>query len=99
MTHIKVFQLSEEGLEENNYKDKIVITINDREVFEVHDSEDPEDNNMGRNFNGCLGIPELLENAYKCKSDDYKMTYHTFDSWDELHGAVWLLKREVLDKV
>lgn len=42
----------------------IIIEIDDKGVFTAHDGE-PEDNTLGRNFNDCLKIVELLKQAYE----------------------------------
>lgn len=40
-----------------------LIIVDGEKVFDVGDGE-PEDNTLGRNFNDCFGIPDLLQKAY-----------------------------------
>lgn len=54
---------SEEEMEECDYRDEIVIFINDKRVFRVRDDE-PEDSNLGRSFSDCYNIVDLMHQAY-----------------------------------
>lgn len=49
--------------DQDEYRQKIDITIDGKKAFSVHDGE-PEDNNMGRNFSDCNNITGLMQQAY-----------------------------------
>jgi hypothetical protein len=53
----------EELFEEYDYRDYLKIKFDGKVVFNVRDGE-PEDSNLGRDFNDCWKISELLKLAY-----------------------------------
>lgn len=61
---VKVMSLTEEALEEREYRDAVTIEIDGKKVFQVHDDE-PEDSNLSRSFSDVWKIPDLLKKAYK----------------------------------
>lgn len=70
--------------EKNDWRDALLIFIDDKLVFSAIDGE-PEDNSLGRNFNDCLSITDLIEQAYLAGADKDEMTIeHNDISWDEL---------------
>lgn len=56
--------LTEQGVEDRDYRDAIEIFIDGKRVFSVGDGE-PEDSNLGRDFSDCWQIPDLLKMAYE----------------------------------
>ena len=56
--------LTERGIEFRGHKDTVEISIDGKEVFKVHDGP-PEDATLGRNFNDCYSIGNLMKQAYK----------------------------------
>jgi len=48
----------------NDYNSWLNILIDGKEVFSAGDNE-PEDNTLGRNFNDCYKIPDLMKLAYE----------------------------------
>lgn len=44
---------------------KISIQMDGEEVFRVHHSDSPEDNNLGRNFSDCYNVPSLMKMAWE----------------------------------
>ena len=70
--------------EKNDWRDALLIFIDDKVVFSAIDGE-PEDNSLGRNFNDCHSITDLIEQAYIAGVDGDEMTIEHKDiSWDEL---------------
>lgn len=68
---IKVLSLTEEAIEERDYRDVFAIEIDDKRQFKVQDGE-PEDGNLGRDFNDCFKIPELMRMAYEAGKNGEK---------------------------
>ena len=60
---IKVQSLTTEGYDQRD-GDIMHIFIDGERVFRVMDGES-EDATLGRDFNDCWGIPDLLEQAHK----------------------------------
>jgi len=60
---VKSISRSESNFSERDCRDKLVIKVNGKEVFEVSDGE-PEDSNLSRDFSDCFKIPELMQMAY-----------------------------------
>ncbi|WP_315117928.1 hypothetical protein [uncultured Clostridium sp.] len=60
---VKVISLTEEVIEERDYRDAVAIEIDGKKVFEVRDDE-PEDSNLSRSFSDVWKIPELMEMAF-----------------------------------
>lgn len=61
---VKVMSLTEEEIEQRDYRDILAIYINDKKVFIVMDGE-PEDANLNRDFNDCWFITDLMRQAYQ----------------------------------
>jgi hypothetical protein len=61
---VKVFSLTDEVIEERDYRDAFAIEVDGERVFEVHDGE-PEDSNLSRDFSDVWKIPELMKMAFK----------------------------------
>lgn len=61
---VKVISLTEEAIEERDYREAVVIEIDGEKVFEVRNGE-PEDSNLSRDFSDVWKIPELMEKAFK----------------------------------
>ena len=59
---------TEAQLKSRDWRDKISVEIDGKNVFDVFDGE-PEDNTLSRNFNSCHSIGALLEDAYICSRD------------------------------
>ena len=51
-------------VDEDEMLQHIEITSNGKRVFCVHDGE-PEDNNTGRNFQDCISVASLMQEAYE----------------------------------
>ena len=77
---VEIITLTEAALEERDYCDILFIKINGKKVFEVSDGE-PEDNNLGRNFNDCYQIRNLLEMAHEAgkKQEELSVTASEVD--------------------
>jgi len=54
----------------------ISIVADGKRIFSVHDGE-PEDNNTGRNFQDCISVASLMEEAYKAgkSGEDWEFEY------------------------
>jgi len=61
---ITTISLTDQGLEDNDYRDAYKITVDDWPVATFCDGEG-EDNTLGRNFSDVYSIPELLKRAYE----------------------------------
>lgn len=61
---VKFISRSEESLEDHDYRDKLEIHVDGKQRFHVSDGE-PEDANLGRDFNDCMNIDTLMEEAYQ----------------------------------
>lgn len=68
VTIITFSSRSYEQLEEFDYRDRIEIKRNDSNgekiIFSVGDGE-PEDSNLGRDFNDCHSVLNLMQSAYE----------------------------------
>ncbi|MCR3760384.1 hypothetical protein [Clostridium felsineum] len=73
---VTVKALSKKALEEREYRDKVQICMDGKEVFNVMDDE-PEDSNLSRSFSDVYKIPKLLEKAYKAgkNGEELKIEY------------------------
>ena len=62
---MKVIQMSltDEEIEERDYRDYLTISIDGKKSFSVSDGE-PEDATLARDFNDCWGIVDLMKKAY-----------------------------------
>ncbi|MDP4147037.1 MAG: hypothetical protein Q8936_21615 [Bacillota bacterium] len=61
---VKVTRLTDEEMENREYRQVMEIKINGKTKFLVRDDE-PEDSNLSRSFNDVWNIPELMELAWK----------------------------------
>lgn len=71
---------------ENDYREALVIFIDNARVFSIYEGE-PEDNNLGRNFNNCWIVPDLLKKTFLAgaANPDEEVSITTHDvSWDDL---------------
>jgi hypothetical protein len=60
---ITIETYSEKACEENDYCGKFVLKIDGKKFMSFYDGE-PEDSNLGRNFNDVFSIPELIQRVY-----------------------------------
>ena len=60
---VEIISLTEEAVEERDYRDIIEIKFDGVRVFIVSDGE-PGDSNLNRNFNNCWKVPGLIRTAY-----------------------------------
>lgn len=74
MATFKLETRSDEELLEHDFRDCITIMQDDKEVFSVSDGE-PEDNNLGRNFEACYSVYDLLEYCYNLGKDGAEVTF------------------------
>lgn len=61
---ITVKYLTDEARERRDYRDILLIQINEKQRFCVSDGE-PEDANLSRDFNDCWSIPQLMKEAFE----------------------------------
>ena len=61
---VEVRTRSDEAVEERDYRDAMQINIDGEKVFSVHDGE-PEDANLGRDFNDAYSVAALLQRAFE----------------------------------
>lgn len=63
-------------LDEEEMSQHIKITRDGKRIFSVHDGE-PEDNNTGRNFNDCVSVASLMQEAYDAgvAGEEWKFEY------------------------
>ncbi len=61
---VKILTLTDEASEERDYSQLLAVEVDGKTRIKVYDGE-PEDNNLSRNFSGCYGIGELLEEVYR----------------------------------
>ena len=61
---VEIKSLTEESLNQRDYRDILYIHINGKRVFGVMDGE-PEDSNLMRDFNDCFNVPDLMRRAYQ----------------------------------
>ena len=68
---MKVVQkgLTEKAIEDREYCDAFEIHINGKQEFAVYDGEH-EDNTLGRNFNDCYKVVNLLKMAHEAGKAD-----------------------------
>ena len=60
--------IKDEDLENRDYRQLLTIEVDGVEVFEVGDGE-PEDSNLGRDFNDYYKITDLMKMAWEAGSD------------------------------
>lgn len=73
---IKIHKLTKDGLKENDYRDCLIIMINDETVLNFYDGE-PEDNNIARNFNDVHKIHKLLYSAWEAGRKGEELSWDT----------------------
>jgi hypothetical protein len=61
--NVVVTSLTEEAVEERDYCDIVEISVDGKKVAKFVDGE-PEDNNMGRNFEDVYRVADLMKKAY-----------------------------------
>lgn len=61
---VKVLTLTNQVIEERDYREAMAIEIDGIRKFEVEDGE-PEDGCLNRDFSDCYDIPDLLQLAYE----------------------------------
>lgn len=61
---ITVKTLTQEALEENEYKNTLVLEMDGKNVLSFWEGE-PEDGTFGRNFNDVYKIADVLKMAYE----------------------------------
>ena len=77
---IQIYSLSEEAVENRDYRSALKIEVNNKNTFEVYDGE-PEDNSLGRNFSACWDIEKLMKMAYEAgeSGEEYTVEYFEVD--------------------
>ena len=75
--------LTEQGVEDRDYREVIEIFIDGKRVFSVGDGE-PEDSNLCRDFNDCWKIPDLLKMAYEAGKKGEELIIET-EQVDDLY--------------
>jgi len=82
---VEIITLTEECVEENEYRNLLRIKIDNNKAFDVGDGE-PEDNTLARNFNDCLKIDSLMQIAWIAGKNGENMSFiHTeIDNFDLL---------------
>ena len=60
---VKVITLSEKGFEDNEWQGWIKIVVDGERALSFSDGE-PEDNNLGRNFNDVYNIAAMMRKAH-----------------------------------
>lgn len=61
---VKVLTLTEQEVENRDWRDAMAIEIDGDRKFEVMDGE-PEDGNLSRDFSDCHKITNLMQLAYE----------------------------------
>ncbi|MEN8075690.1 hypothetical protein ABFP60_01940 [Clostridioides difficile] len=61
--NVEVITLFEYAVEERDYRDALVIKVDNSKRMEFYDGE-PEDATLSRNFSDCHRIVEAMEDAY-----------------------------------
>jgi len=56
--------LTDEAIENRDYRDYLTISIDGKESFCVSDGE-PEDATLARDFNDCWGVVDLMKKAHE----------------------------------
>lgn len=59
-----------------SYSNGLKIFIDDKSVFTVFEGE-PEDNTLGRNYNDCYKIPELMRLAFEAGKRGEEISFKT----------------------
>lgn len=62
--NVVVIHRSEKEVEECDYRNAMEIEVDNITVFRAYDGE-PEDSNLGRDFNDCYDVPKLMKMAYE----------------------------------
>ena len=77
---VEVKSLTDEAIEERDYRDYLSISIDGKRVFCVSDGE-PEDATLARDFNDCWGIPELMKHAHQAgaRGEGFEIINKTVD--------------------
>ena len=70
-----------EARENCDFRSAVVITVDEKEEFSVHDGE-PEDSNIGRDFSDVMKIPYLMELAYNAGKNGEEFTVDKSESDD-----------------
>ena len=84
---VKVVNLSQEALENNDWRDILHIYIDGKKVFLVGDGE-PEDSNLGRDFGDCCKIPDLMKRAFE--AGEHSTRFGEFEvEYKELSSEEW----------
>ena len=65
-------------LEAHDYRERVLIKINDEVVFDVADGE-PEDNSLGRDFSDCHSILSLLERVYEMGKNGEEVEFSDYE--------------------
>lgn len=87
---IDVYQLSDKGLVENDFRGVLVIQVDGQTVFEAFDGE-PEDASLGRDFADAFQVPQLLQNAFNAgkladAQDECQINDHRVDDVEDIPG-------------
>lgn len=67
---------TDKGREEFDYRDYLRIDVDGKQAVEFMDGE-PEDANLGRDFNDCFSIVDLMHRAYEAGRAGEKFEYET----------------------
>lgn len=71
---VKIITLTDNGLENHDYRELFAIEIDGKKEFCAVDGE-PEDNTLSRNFNNVRLIGQLMEKAYNAGKNGEKLTF------------------------
>lgn len=61
---VLITTLTDEEVEERDYRDALSIKMNEDTVFTACDGE-PEDNNLSRNFSDCYNIEDIIKRSFE----------------------------------
>jgi hypothetical protein len=67
---------------DSEYNQSMEIYIEKHLAFSVYDGE-PEDNNLGRNFEDCFSVPELMKKAYEAGKNGQKFELYYVEEDEE----------------
>lgn len=79
---VDIITRTRESVENHYYCDKIEIYEDGNLRFSVRDSEEPEDNNLSRNFSDSYCVGTLLEHFYNIGLAGTHVEFKTIESDD-----------------
>lgn len=80
---IKVTTWSDEMVSNNDYRGSLEIEVNGEKMFNFQDGE-PEDANLGRDFNDCFNIVRAMKLAWQAGKDGegFDVVEREIDDWE-----------------